>query len=301
MKKIDDKISEKVTSLVTEYICSSFEVLKNNELWKKAIKKACEATEGVDDSFADYIIKSPAIQRHFVWIMGNKSLNDLYRSFILTIAVERCAFNDEKKLAISLGMAILDNWFELNNEDSLEGMTWETMPPDAKRLLKRARIGVNIILTENSIQSQYELFQRLNTGGVKLESQEIRNCLIIMLDESVYERINELKSYENFKKCLTLTEDKYKVEYHAGKMAKDEEKVEELLSYEDVQKLKDFILIMLDYYAEVLVDYTDHEYYLIKNESNRLEYEEKQEKNLALKLEGIERKKEMQIKLDKID
>ena len=49
---------------------------------------------------------------------------------------------------------------------------------------------------------------------------------------------------------------------------------------------------MLDYYAEVLVDYTDHEYYLIKNESNRLEYEEKQEKNLALKLEGIERKKE---------
>ena len=71
--------------------------------------------------------------------------------------------------------------------------------------------------------------------------------------------------------------------------------------YEDVQKLKDFILIMLDYYAEVLVDYTDHEYYLIKNESNRLEYEEKQEKNLALKLEGIERKKEMQIKLDKID
>ena len=84
-------------------------------------------------------------------------------------------------------------------------------------------------------------------------------------------------------------------------MAKDEEKVEELLSYEDVQKLKDFILIMLDYYAEVLVDYTDHEYYLIKNESNRIEYEEKQEKNLALKLEGIERKKEMQIKLDKID
>ena len=84
-------------------------------------------------------------------------------------------------------------------------------------------------------------------------------------------------------------------------MAKDEEKVEELLSYEDVQKLKDFILIMLDYYAEVLVDYTDHEYYLIKNESNRLEYEEKQEKNLAFKLEGIERKKEMQIKLDKID
>lgn len=97
---------------------------------------------------------------------------------------------------------------------SLSGMTWETMPNDAKRLLKRARIGVNIILTENSIESQYELFQRLNTGGVSLESQEIRNCLIIMLDASYYEKINTLKDYEHFKDCLTLSEDKYKVEYH---------------------------------------------------------------------------------------
>lgn len=97
---------------------------------------------------------------------------------------------------------------------SLQGMTWETLPNDAKRLLKRARIGVNIILTENSIESQYELFQRLNTGGVSLESQEIRNCLIIMLDESYYNKINELKNYKSFKECLTLTEDKYKVEYH---------------------------------------------------------------------------------------
>ena len=97
---------------------------------------------------------------------------------------------------------------------SLQGMTWKTLPNDAKRLLKRARIGVNIILTENSIESQYELFQRLNTGGVSLESQEIRNCLIIMLDEGFYNKINELKNYSNFKACLTLTDDKYKVEYH---------------------------------------------------------------------------------------
>lgn len=97
---------------------------------------------------------------------------------------------------------------------SLEGMTWKTMPDDAKRILKRARIGVNIILTENSIESQYELFQRLNTGGVSLESQEIRNCLIIMLNESYYEKINELKNYDSFKNCLTITEEKFKVEYH---------------------------------------------------------------------------------------
>lgn len=97
---------------------------------------------------------------------------------------------------------------------SLQGMDWKTMPDDAKRILKRTRIGVNIILTENSIESQYELFQRLNTGGVSLESQEIRNCLIIMLESSYYEKINALKDYPAFKDCLTLTDDKFKVEYH---------------------------------------------------------------------------------------
>lgn len=97
---------------------------------------------------------------------------------------------------------------------SLEGMTWESLPMDAKRLLKRTRIGVNIILTENSIESQYELFQRLNTGGVKLESQEIRNCLIIMLDETFYDKINELKNYPTYLKSLKITDDKKKIEYH---------------------------------------------------------------------------------------
>ena len=35
-----------------------------------------------------------------------------------------------------------------------------------------------------------------------------------MLDASYYEKINTLKDYEHFKDCLTLSEDKYKVEYH---------------------------------------------------------------------------------------
>lgn len=96
----------------------------------------------------------------------------------------------------------------------LQGFSWETLPIDVKRLFKRGKIGINIILTENSIQSQYELFKRLNTGGLHLESQEIRNCLLIMIDEKFYEAINNLKNYPNFKKCLTISEESIKEEYH---------------------------------------------------------------------------------------
>lgn len=97
---------------------------------------------------------------------------------------------------------------------SLENFTWESLNDDIKRILKRTKFGVNIILTENSIQAQYELFQRLNTGGLQLEPQEIRNCLIIMLNEPLYEKLNELKVYPSFKNSLSLQEGKFNIEYH---------------------------------------------------------------------------------------
>ena len=114
MQKIVDKISEKSLNFITEYISKSVKEYKKMDLWEKAVKKACDATEGIDDSFADDILKSLAIQRHYVWLISNKSLDDIYRSFILTKAIELCLLNAEKKHAVSLGMAILDNWFELN-------------------------------------------------------------------------------------------------------------------------------------------------------------------------------------------
>lgn len=114
---IVDKIGDKAVSLMSEYILKLVKESKCNDLWKKAVKKACEATEGIDDSIADDIIESLAIQRFFIRLINDKPLDDLYRSFILTVAVELSEFNAEKRFAVSLGMAILDNWFELNGND----------------------------------------------------------------------------------------------------------------------------------------------------------------------------------------
>ncbi|MFC5044417.1 DUF262 domain-containing protein [Aquimarina hainanensis] len=97
---------------------------------------------------------------------------------------------------------------------SLEGFTWNTLPTDLKRTFRRSKLGVNIILTENSIQSQYELFQRLNTGGLNLEPQEIRNCLIIMLKPDFYQKINRLKKYSNFLEIISINKRKLREEYH---------------------------------------------------------------------------------------
>lgn len=97
---------------------------------------------------------------------------------------------------------------------SLEGTTWKTLPSDIQRAVKRSSLNITIILTQGSDEAQYELFQRLNTGGTSLSEQEVRNCLMLMIDEDFFEVINNLKDYHNFKECLTLKDEDYQEEVH---------------------------------------------------------------------------------------
>ena len=118
--KVIDKICEKTLKELGERIVKSVKASKEAALWGKAVKKACDVTEGIDESFADYVIKSRAIQRHFIWLTSDKSLNGIYYSFVITMAVELCSFNAERRFAVSFGTAILDNWFELNGKNYQE-------------------------------------------------------------------------------------------------------------------------------------------------------------------------------------
>ena len=89
---------------------------------------------------------------------------------------------------------------------SLDGKTWKTLDDFAQRLIKRAAIGVTIVLRESDPNSKYDLFERLNTGGAALSDQEIRNCLLAMLDPKYLLWIQNLAKDENFVKCLSFSE-----------------------------------------------------------------------------------------------
>lgn len=97
---------------------------------------------------------------------------------------------------------------------SLENKKWDDLPIETQREIKRTKLKINIILTQNSDEAQYELFQRLNTGGTSLSSQEVRNCLMLMLDTDFFESINTLKEYSNFKDCLRIDNHLFEKEYH---------------------------------------------------------------------------------------
>lgn len=171
----------------------------------------------------------PAFQRLFRWTDEQKT--KFIESILLGIPIPEIfvAQKEDAKWSVVDGVqrisTILQLMGYLPNKNplkmtsakylpSLEDQRWDDLPEEVQRMFKRGKFGINIILTENSIGAQYELFQRLNTGGLHLEDQEIRNCLIIMLDEDFYKKINELKEYPSFKNSLKLTSRKFDEEYH---------------------------------------------------------------------------------------
>lgn len=95
---------------------------------------------------------------------------------------------------------------------SLEGVYWShpeaeyEIPIEIKRTFKREKIDVKIIKKESDEKAKYDLFQRLNTGGSKLSPQEVRNCLLIMINHEMYDWLKELSEYEEFKSCIPITD-----------------------------------------------------------------------------------------------
>lgn len=56
-----------------------------------------------------------------------------------------------------------------------------------------------IIDSINNPTAKYELFQRLNTNGAELTDQEIRNCLMLMINRDFYLEIEKMCQSDEFK------------------------------------------------------------------------------------------------------
>lgn len=79
---------------------------------------------------------------------------------------------------------------------------------------KREKIDIKIIKKESDSNTKYELFQRLNTFGSSLSSQEVRNCMLIMIDPNIFSWLRALANNQNFRDTLTLTDRQISEEYH---------------------------------------------------------------------------------------
>jgi hypothetical protein len=71
----------------------------------------------------------------------------------------------------------------------------QALPKAHQLAIRRARMGVEILKRPSDNNTKFDLFQRLNAGGTQANAQELRNCIILMVNESFFKLIkNEAES-----------------------------------------------------------------------------------------------------------
>ena len=80
--------------------------------------------------------------------------------------------------------------------------------------IRRARIGVEILKRPSDNQTKYDLFQRLNAGGTQANAQELRNCIMLMVNGEYYRAIKAAAEGTHFQGVVAVTEDQIERQRH---------------------------------------------------------------------------------------
>ncbi len=144
---------------------------------------------------------APEYQRHFVWDETRQS--QLIESLILGIPVPNLfmATNRDSSWEVIDGLQRLTTIVNFVGDeklikrinpkgnklkikgmeklDSLNGNFYEKLPKSIQLMFMTRPIRVTVLNDRSDFEVRYDLFERLNTGGVILHPQEIRNCIYL--------------------------------------------------------------------------------------------------------------------------
>jgi hypothetical protein len=80
--------------------------------------------------------------------------------------------------------------------------------------IKRARIGVEILKRPSSNQTKFDLFQRLNAGGTQANAQELRNCIMLMVNADYFRAVKRAAEQQAFRDVVNLSSDQAERQKH---------------------------------------------------------------------------------------
>jgi hypothetical protein len=117
---------------------------------------------------------------------------------------EKTEENNEEKVELRspLKLTELEILEALNNHDysSLKA----NFSKEIFKYFDMKRLDVTL-LTSNDVEAEYDLFNRLNTGGITLSSQEIRNFLMVKLNSKFYDELVKVSKLDTIKKVLGIS------------------------------------------------------------------------------------------------
>ena len=111
------------------------------------------------------------------------------------------ALKDKKKDIVQASTLVATEYLP-----ELQGKRWDNFVMPLKLDFKRKRLDFQIITRESDSDTKYDLFQRLNTLGSRLSDQELRNCLLIMLNKDWYKWLLSISKISSYTDCIMFSE-----------------------------------------------------------------------------------------------
>ena len=96
---------------------------------------------------------------------------------------------------------------QLDKLTTLEGATFGDLPEDIRTILEDRPVKVIVLNDKSDLQVRFDLFERLNTGGIKLTDQEVRECVY---RGPFIDLLNRLVGSEDFKAVVRLPKPSWK-------------------------------------------------------------------------------------------
>ena len=195
------------------------------------------------------LVINPDFQRLFRWEIGQKS--KLIESLLLGIPVPSIFVFETEKSTWELvdGLQRISTLLEFMGElkdpgtgqlrpptalvatkylPSLDKAVWaqsdevEDIPLDEQTPLpsplqlaiRRSRLSVEILKRPSENTTKYDLFQRLNAGGIAANPQELRNCIAIMVNREYAAFMRALADSEAFQTVLAASEEQLEKQRH---------------------------------------------------------------------------------------
>lgn len=129
----------------------------------------------------------PDFQRQFVWDTTRSSR--LIESVLLNVPLPIIYLAEETDGNESVidGQQRLTSFFEfldgklklsgLRVREKLNGMRFSDLPKESQSIIKKTSLRAITIKRESDKELKFEIFERLNSGSVALNDQELRNCI----------------------------------------------------------------------------------------------------------------------------
>jgi hypothetical protein len=217
----------------------------------------------------------PKYQRRERWSKDKQSA--LIESFLLNIPVPpiylsedeygKYSVIDGKQRVTAIYNFILKNAKLVNLEKfkDIENYTFSDLPSQLNNALRiRPYIRVITLLNQSDTLLKYEVFNRLNTGGDKLNPQEIRNAAF---EGKFNDLLVSLSESNSFRKQFNLVNEK---DREKSKIYKEMNDVEYVLRYFTLRaKWENFngnMRVSMDNYMEENMNITNNELNSYKNE-----------------------------------